>query len=73
MPPRPSAIKKAEELGATISGGINWDWATGFPSPEVAKEFIAWLDANNYEHRGYYPADKDSGNHNLHSDGVRFR
>jgi hypothetical protein len=54
-------LVKARELGATkASRAINWTWASGFTKPN-AEEFIRWLDANRYEHRGIY------------GDAVRFR
>lgn len=48
--------KKAIELGATLSGGINWDWAEKF-SPENAEIFIKWLDDRGFDHRGIYSQD----------------
>lgn len=69
--PRPSAHEKAKELGATIDGGINWDWAISFPSREVGEEFVKWLEANNYEHRGVYADTRDG--ETLATVSVRFR
>lgn len=60
-----NAVEKAESLGATISGGINWTWANSF-TQETAQEFLAWLDEHDYEHRGMYP-NRELGW------GVRFR
>jgi len=48
------AWNKAEELGAVCRSGINWTWADGF-TRDKAEEFIRWLEANGYEHRGIYP------------------
>lgn len=62
------AMDKAVELGATIrEGGISWIWADGFPSLLKAQEFVDWLDANEFEHRGVY-----EGNNTPLCD-VRFR
>jgi len=47
------ATEKALSLGATIKGGINWTWALGL-SLNMAKEFIVWLNDNEYDHRGIY-------------------
>ena len=54
-----SAETKAKELGATrpYVRGIAWVWSTGFPTEAKAKEFVAWLEANCYEHRGVYKVD----------------
>jgi hypothetical protein len=50
------ADEKAKELGAVVAKQwlINWAWSYGFPSKEKAIEFVGWLDANGYEHRGIY-------------------
>jgi len=61
-------IKKAEELGATTSYGINWVWASGFPSMEKAEEFIRYLDSHGVEHRGIYPDRSRAGFYD-----IRFR
>ena len=41
-------------LGATLESGINWNWFVGFPSLETAEQFVAFLDAHGFEHRGIY-------------------
>ena len=64
---------KAREMGATVEEGINWTWAKDFPSPEVAQEFLQFLNDCGYEHRGYYPAIPDAPNPNHLVDGIRFR
>lgn len=65
---------KAKSLGAkTVGWYINWCWANNFPTPEAGKEFVAWLEANGYEHHGYYPACPNAKNENLRVDGVRYR
>jgi hypothetical protein len=49
--------QKAYDLGASnVDRAINWIWAVGFPTKESAETFIQWLEDNNYEHRGIYPA-----------------
>lgn len=69
-----SPSTKAKEFGAeSIRNGINWTWAYGFPDPDKGQEFVQWLAENGYDHRGYYPANPESSNSNLHRDGVRFR
>jgi hypothetical protein len=65
------AFAKAVALGAEISGGINWDWAVGFPTREAGEEFIKWLEANRYEHRGIY-TDTSNGEL-LDTVSIRFR
>jgi hypothetical protein len=54
-------------LGATISSGINWDWALDFPTRKAAETFVEWLEINNFEHRGIY---QDTGEE---TSSVRFR
>lgn len=62
-----TATDKAEELGATaIEGGINWTWAKGLEKSK-AEEFLKWLDANGYEHRGMY------GTEDVNIFDVRYR
>ena len=58
------AVARAKALGATISDGINWTWANGFPSEKVAWEFISAF--SNMDTRGVYPTDKGTYD-------VRFR
>ncbi len=68
------AEAKAKELGAKeVMWVINWCWAKDFRRADGGREFVRWLDANGFEHRGYYPADPKSTNPNLRVDGVRFR
>lgn len=68
------AEAKAKELGAKQIGWvINWCWAKDFPTPEAGREFARWCQENGVDNRGYYPAEPDSTNPNLHVDGVRFR
>ena len=50
---RVSPTEKATSLGAECKHSINWSWAK-FPTREPADEFVAWLDANDYDHRGVY-------------------
>lgn len=51
-----AAEAKARELGAVdVVGGINWTWANEFPDHAKSMQFIQWLEANGYEHRGSYP------------------
>lgn len=46
---------KAKQLGATaIEGGINWVWASGFPTESKAREFVTWLNSQCIENRGVY-------------------
>lgn len=59
--------KKAKELGARVSPGINWTWARGFCLSK-AQEFKDWLDANNYENRGIYSNTSLNGTYD-----VRYR
>lgn len=55
-------------MGAkTLSGGINWDWANGFPSQAAAECFIQNLPPG-YETRGVY---RDNPYMTEHS--VRYR
>lgn len=57
---------RALELGATnIDGGINWTWAEGFPTKEIAQQFID--EFPRMETRGVYPPHHGSGW------SVRFR
>ena len=63
------AIKKAKEIDSYVlfEGGINWNWIIGFSSKKKATEFVQWLDTNDYENRGFYPALRGKGF------DVRFR
>lgn len=46
---------KARSLGATeFESGINWMWASGFPTEDSAQTFTRYLDSIHYEHRGVY-------------------
>jgi len=54
-----------KEHGGTISGGINWSWAT-FDDPEKASQCFDKLK-DYCEHRGLYPASADT------KAGFRFR
>lgn len=56
---------KIKELGGTIEGGINWDWAM-FPTLEAGHAFNNWL-GGEWETCGVYPAGKDN------RVGVRYR
>lgn len=58
------ALRLAKELGATISGGINWTWANGL-TKENADKFMAFLVENRFDHRGIY-----QDNEQYH---IRFR
>lgn len=64
-----SWAKRAEELGASISDGINWTWANGFPTREAAEQFIR--EFPEMETRGIYPDNDKLGN--IVSYSVRFR
>jgi hypothetical protein len=57
-----------------VSTLINWHWAH-FASDVQGKEcFAAMLKAfPDLDHRGYYEAQPDSSNPNLHLGGFRFR
>jgi hypothetical protein len=43
-------------MGATIDLGINWTWALGFKTKELAQQFNQWCQENFYETRGVYPS-----------------
>jgi hypothetical protein len=52
----PDAIAEARRLGALqfqVSGS-NWHWAMDFPTELIANDFVQWLNAHGYEHRGAY-------------------
>lgn len=67
------AIRKANELGATVVNGINWLHAENFPTPEAGQEFVRLLDRHGRDNRGYCPAMPGVSNKNLHVDSVNFR
>lgn len=56
----------AEEMGATVHGGIGWTWAHKFHSREAATQFVAMLDKAHLEHRGVYGSEDGTAS-------VRFR
>lgn len=60
--------------GGQIEGGINWTWAT-FPNDQQGNAaFDECLKAfPEMDHRGYYEAQLESSNPNLHQGGFRFR
>lgn len=62
------------DRGAVIQGGINWTWAI-FPDDEMGEAcFTELLKRYPFiEHRGYYKADPQSSNSNLHRGGFRYR
>lgn len=64
-----SVTEKAVQLGCKFphNVGINWTFAEGFPSEEKAMEFVEWLEANGYEHRGFYAGTQGGLN------SVRYR
>lgn len=64
-----NTIKK---YGGIIDGGINWTWAK-FPNDIDGLECFRKLSKHCWEHRGYYPAEPNSPNSNLHQGGFRFR
>ena len=68
MPQTMTAGEKAESLGATLGGGINWTWADAFPTEAAATEFDEWCNANGYETRGVYANAPEPGKYS-----VRFR
>lgn len=37
----------------TTHSGMCWSWAEGF-TRDQAYDFLKWLEANRYEHRGVY-------------------
>jgi len=52
----PDAVAEARRLGALqfeVSGS-NWHWAMDFPTELTAEDFVQWLGAHGYEHRGAY-------------------
>lgn len=63
-----AVVDKAKELGCLnpCDSRINWIWANGFPTVQAATEFVEWLEANDYEHRGVYPNGKGGAD-------VRYR
>jgi hypothetical protein len=74
----PDAVAKAKELGATEGRvGINWNWASGFPTNEAAEQFNEWCLKNGYETRGVYylnpikPGDTAAVRYRTKSDIVR--
>jgi hypothetical protein len=68
------AAAKAHALGAKrVEQFIDWTWAFDFPTPAAGQEFVAWLEANSFDHRGYSEACPNSDNPKCRVDGVRFR
>lgn len=57
--------------GGRIQGGINWTWALFLHDDEGRKAFA--LIEPHVDHRGYYEAQPDSANPNLHLGGFRYR
>lgn len=43
-----NATREAEALGATVTAGICWTWAKGFPSQEIAEDFTTFLVWEGY-------------------------
>lgn len=54
-------VEYANRLGATIEGGTNWTWATGFDSKEKAEEFNNWCENHYYETGGVCTLNKREG------------
>jgi len=60
--------------GGEIGGGINWTWAR-FADDMIGKKcFEECLKVfPDMDHRGYYEANPDACNPNLHRGGFRYR
>lgn len=45
----------AKDMGCTeFKTLINWHWIEDFPTENMAKAFVDWLDIYGWEHRGHY-------------------
>lgn len=60
--------------GGRVEGSINWTWAT-FPDDVQGKAAYeeCLKEVPDMDHRGYYDAQPNSSNPNLHRGGFRYR